>query len=144
MSWICIENLNYLHLDVADVKEQTLEHVFIEIFNFVFEAVIPEGHDVSGLIRDLSADGEASTPGVTVSSNQVPISNQALEIDFANQVTNVTNTRQQGEYLRIQRLFRKINETYANFNQKCLVHCAMGMSRSATSVLMFLMRIFSM
>jgi hypothetical protein len=78
------KNLNYLHLDVADVKEQTLEHVFIEIFNFVFEAVIPEGHDVSGLIRDLSADGEASTPGVTVSSNQVPISNQALEIDFAN------------------------------------------------------------
>ena len=46
--------------------------------------------------------------------------------------------------MRIQRLFRQVNHDNPNFASKCLVHCAMGMSRSATSVIMFIMRIFSM
>ena len=37
-----------------------------------------------------------------------------------------------------------MNHDNPDFNTKCLVHCAMGMSRSATSVIMFIMRLFSM
>ena len=37
-----------------------------------------------------------------------------------------------------------MNKDNPDFNTKCLVHCAMGMSRSATSVIMFIMRLFSM
>ena len=51
---------------------------------------------------------------------------------------------QQREYVRIQKLFRSINKENPDFKTKCLVHCAMGMSRSATSVIMFIMRLFSM
>lgn len=46
--------------------------------------------------------------------------------------------------MRIQKLFRQVNLDNPDFNTKCLVHCAMGMSRSATSVIMFIMRLFSM
>ena len=46
--------------------------------------------------------------------------------------------------MRIQKLFRSINKENPDFKTKCLVHCAMGMSRSATSVIMFIMRLFSM
>ena len=46
-------------------------------------------------------------------------------------------------YVKIQKFFRKINDSNPDNQSKVLVHCAMGMSRSATSVIMFLMRTFS-
>ena len=46
--------------------------------------------------------------------------------------------------MRIQKLFRQINKENPEFENRCFVHCAMGKSRSATSVIMFIMKLFSM
>jgi protein-tyrosine phosphatase len=45
-------------------------------------------------------------------------------------------------YAKIQKFAKTINESDPDNKGKVLVHCAMGMSRSATSVIMFLMRLF--
>jgi protein-tyrosine phosphatase len=72
-----------------------------------------------------------------------PCSNQLIEIDFSSCSTKVVCKDEQAEqYLKIQRLFRNINKTEKDFNSRVLVHCAMGMSRSATSVIMFIMKEF--
>jgi len=65
-------------------------------------------------------------------------------VNLKSRETLVQTGKQQIEFLRIEKLFRKINKDNPDFKTKCLVHCAMGMSRSATSVLMFIMRLFSM
>lgn len=87
------KNLKYLHLDVADVKEQTLSHVFIEIFNFIYEACIPDGHDISALQKRESNE-EENKVAVANAINEVPISNQSLEIDFNSFTTCVQTTKQ--------------------------------------------------
>jgi hypothetical protein len=56
----------------------------------------------------------------------------------------VSAAKQQSEYVRIQKLFRQINKENPEFENRCFVHCAMGKSRSATSVIMFIMKLFSM
>ena len=73
-----------------------------------------------------------------------PVSNQMIDIDFKKKTTLVSATKQQSEYVRIQKLYRQINKANPEFDHRCLVHCAMGKSRSATSVIMFIMKLFSM
>ena len=73
-----------------------------------------------------------------------PVSNQVINVDFKQNTTLVSAGKQQSEYVRVQKLFRQINKDNPAFNNRCFVHCAMGKSRSATSVIMFIMKVFSM
>lgn len=114
---------------------------------------MPDTHDCSlhGPTNPNSAcssgTGECLTHGIDTEDSktkELPVSNQVLEVNFKTKQTEVQTGNQQKEYVRIQKLFRQINTKNPDFNTKCLVHCAMGMSRSATSVIMFIMRLFSM
>lgn len=71
------------------------------------------------------------------------MSNQKLKLDFNEKRTEVFVGESEAEYLKIQKLYRVLNECN-NTKTKVFVHCAMGMSRSATSVIMFLMKQFHM
>lgn len=77
-------------------------------------------------------------------ANSMPISNQKLKLDFYNKQTDVFVGEQEAEYLKIQKFYRIINEFNPNLTTKVFVHCAMGMSRSATSVIMYIMKQFHM
>ena len=67
-----------MHLDVADVKEQTLEHVFIEIFNFIYEATIPEDYDLSEFMTSNQSGMSAQSSAEFGDEIDLPISNQSL------------------------------------------------------------------
>ena len=45
--------------------------------------------------------------------------------------------------MRFQRTIHAINTGNPDNKNRVLVHCAMGMSRSATSAIMFIMKLFS-
>lgn len=77
-------------------------------------------------------------------SKDAPISNQYIDVDFSDSTALVSATLRQSEYARIQKLYRQLNRENPDFEHKCLVHCAMGKSRSATAVLMYIMKLFSM
>jgi predicted protein tyrosine phosphatase len=89
---------------------------------------------------------ETLTPTKTeqTGSKNAPISNQFIELDFNEHTALVSATLRQSEYARIQKLYRQLNRENPDFEHRCLVHCAMGKSRSATAVLMFIMKLFSM
>ena len=65
-----------------------------------------------------------------------------MHLDFKTGWTTVTAPKDAAEFVQIQKLYRKINKEYPENKHKVLVHCAMGMSRSATSVMMFIMKQF--
>ena len=46
------------------------------------------------------------------------------------------------QYVKIQRTVLAMNQKNSENENKVLVHCAMGMSRSATSAIMFIMKLF--
>lgn len=51
-------------------------------------------------------------------------------------------TQQEKMFVQIQQFFRELNLAKPDNKNKMLVHCAMGASRSATCVIMYIMRKF--
>ena len=72
----------------------------------------------------------------------LPISRQNLDVDFSQKQTSASSEEQEAKFVFVQKYFKLINASVPDHKACVLVHCAMGMSRSATAVTMYLMRKF--
>jgi len=85
-------HIKYLHLCLYDNKEQQIDHVFNEIFNFIKAAIMPDTANLdtnlmSELLPGASEDYQKPT-------KELPVSNQIVEIDFKTNTTLVSAGKQ--------------------------------------------------
>jgi dual specificity phosphatase 12 len=75
--------------------------------------------------------------------NDFPISCMQLHVNMKKQETiSKAKDEQYALFYKFQKFANEINENKEGNNNRVLVHCAMGMSRSATGAIMFLMKLF--
>jgi protein-tyrosine phosphatase len=76
-------------------------------------------------------------------THDFPISTMVLHVNFKKQDTICkAKDDQYALFYKFQKFANQINEQADGNKNRVLVHCAMGMSRSATGAIMFLMRLF--
>ena len=118
-----------------DKRESKIDLAFRELFCFIDEALLPG--EISPLRREKGKSLEIQY------DDSYPISNQLISINYKAQTSLIKVKDEQAEqFIKIHKLFRSINKSHPENKSKMLVHCAMGMSRSATVVLMFIMKLF--
>lgn len=80
---------------------------------------------------------------VEAGNYEYPISCQVLHVNMKKQETLCkAKDEQYALFYKFQKFANQINENKEGNENRVLVHCAMGMSRSATGAIMFLMKLF--
>ena len=123
-------DIKYLQIVIADEKQSDIQSIFEVIYDFIDQAVEPHGF-VPDYDREEAEGYEILSPST-------------LDCDFKKLSLKKTQTELEGLYEKIYTYTTQLNREHPEHPNRILVHCAMGMSRSATATIMYLMRKFSL
>jgi rhodanese-related sulfurtransferase len=131
--------INYGNIDVVDVETARIDEHFEYAFNFIEQALNPETQE--GPDQDMEGDLPTPSQGRGYMGE---FDTQTLKLDLANlEISEWTKDEQKCSEVQCDYAIAQIHARSAK-RTKILVHCAMGKSRSATMVTMYIMKKFGL